>query len=253
MSAPPISVVVIARNEEANIVDCLRSVAWADERIVIDGQSEDRTVAEAENQGAQVLTHPWMGYGPQKNWGAEQARNDWILFLDADERVDMELARAIRDADYEDVAGFWIDRKNYFWSWWISYESPDWILRLVDRRRGSYDGKEVHEALHVEGTTKRLDGHLDHFSYTGISDYLQRLDRYTTLAAREAHGRGRKGSRWTPFLRFPFEFLKRYLLRGGIRDGWIGLLYAFLSTIYVFVKYMKLWELQTFGEGRAKR
>lgn len=243
--ACPVSVVVLTRDEEQNIVDCVRSAAWADEVIVADTGSEDATRELAEREGARVLVLEWEGYGATKNRAMAECRNDWVLFVDADERIDDELRRAIEAADLSGFAGFWVNRKNYFYDQWMRHKSPDWILRMIDRRKGRYNLNPVHEAIEVDGETRRLPGYLDHYSYRSITDYLERLNRYTSLGAAQKAGLDRRQSRWTPFLRFPFEFVKRFFVQGGIRDGWIGLLYSLLSTFQVLIKYLKVWELQS--------
>jgi glycosyltransferase involved in cell wall biosynthesis len=245
---PKLSVTVITRNESANIAGALESVAWADEIIVVDSESTDDTVARAKRFTDHVVVRPWPGYAAQKNFAASLAAHDWILSLDADERVTPALAgdiRAILAAD-PPHAGYRIPRVAHHLGRWIRTTDwyPDDQLRLYDRRRAKWTGEYVHESVSVDGSIDRLPHELQHHPYRDVSDHLETIDRYTTLAARDMHERGRRAGLLQIAGHPPFAFLRNYILRGGIRDGVPGLIISTLNAYYVFLKFSKLWQLQ---------
>ncbi len=243
----PLSVVVISRDEELNIANCLASVSWADDIVLIDSQSVDRTVEIAKEHGARVFSPIWNGYGPAKQEGVRQAKHDWILSLDADEVVSPELANEIRQVlnQDHDLAGFFIPRKTQFLGRWIMHCGwyPDHILRLFDRNRGGFTDSVVHEKVIVSGSTGYLRNDLLHYSYPSLEDYFNKYNRYTTLGAEEAFRRGVRAG-WFEIAIKPYvAFLKHYIARQGFRDGLEGFLVSILSSSAVMVKYAKLREL----------
>jgi (heptosyl)LPS beta-1,4-glucosyltransferase len=242
-----VSVTIITRNESANIAAALESVAWADEIIVVDAESTDNTVDIARRYTSSVIVRPWPGYVAQKNFAAEQAAHDWILSLDADERVTPALAAEIRRVMERPpaAAGYRIPRVTYHLGRWI--RSTDWYpdsqLRLYDRRRARFTGRYVHESVKADGPVANLQNELQHFAYRDIAHHLQVMDRYTTLAARQMFEEGRRAS-WVDVLIHPrLAFLRNYLLRGGFRDGMPGLIVSVMNSYYVSLKFAKLWEL----------
>jgi len=244
-----VSVVIVARNEAADIAACLQSVVWADERLVVDTGSEDATREVAAAEGARVLECEWRGYGATKNWAFTQAEGDWILSLDADERVSEELAAEIQAVTRPLAPGprppaYEMPRRFHFMGRWLKHGGcyPDWQLRLFSRGRAEYGGELVHERLQVDGTVGRLRGHLDHFSYPTLSEYLAKLDEYSTLWAEQAHARGRR-SRWYHSLSLPTGLAGRYALKAGFLDGRAGLTWALLGGMHSYFKYAKLAEL----------
>ncbi len=252
---PRLSVIVITRNEAANIRAALESVRWADELVVVDSGSTDDTVRIARDLADRVVVHGWVGYGPQKNHAARLAAHDWILSLDADERVTPSLAREIRTLlDSEPAArGYRLPRVTRYLGRWI--RSTDWYpdpqLRLYDRRAARWNNRLVHESVAVDGPVGRLQGELEHQAYRDVSHHLQTIDRYTTLAARQMHREGRRADWIDLALRPPAAFLRNYVVRGGLRDGARGLIVSTLNAGYVLLKFVKLWELQrTGGTGR---
>ena len=242
-----LSVTVIAWNEEERLRACLESVAWADDLVVIDSGSSDKTVAIAREFTDRVLFHAWTGYGAQKNFAIGLCRGDWVLSLDADERVSEPLRAEIVAtlAAEPAVAGFLIPRQNFFQGELIHHGgwSPDYQLRLVRRGRGLYSERLIHESLQVEGPVGRLAGHLVHQSYRGIEDFVARANRYSELAARELAAAGRGGSLVDLLLRPVWRFLSMYVLRAGFLDGSRGLVLAALYAHYVFVRAAKVREL----------
>jgi glycosyltransferase involved in cell wall biosynthesis len=245
---PKLSVTVITRNESANIAKALESVAWADEIVVVDSESTDDTVAQAQRFTSRVVVRPWPGYAAQKNFAASLAAHDWILSLDADERVPPALAAEIRTTLAADPrhAGYRIPRVAHHLGRWIRTTDwyPDDQLRLYDRRAAQWTGAYVHESVAARGTVGRLQNELYHYPYRDVADHLETIDRYTTLAAREMHEAGRRSGPLQIAGHPPFAFLRNYLLRGGFRDGVPGLIISTLNAYYVFLKFSKLWQLQ---------
>lgn len=244
---PPLTVTIITRDESANLPDALESVAWADEIVVVDAQSGDDTAAIARRFTPRVIVRDWPGYVAQKNFAAEQACHDWILSLDADERVTPALAEEVRRvlAAPPGEAGFRVPRASFYLGRWIRSTDwyPDFQLRLYDRRRARWEGRYVHESVKADGPVGTLRGELLHYPYRDIAHHVQTIDRYTTLAARQAAERGARASVADLVVRPPLAFLRNYVLRLGLRDGQAGLVVSLLNSYYVFLKFAKLWEL----------
>lgn len=242
---PPVSVTVITKNEAANIEACLRSVEWADERIVVDCGSTDDTVALAERCGARVIRREWPGYAAQKNIASAEAAHDWILSIDADERVTAQLAEEIRArlATAPQEAGFRIPRVTFHLGRWIRTTDwyPDPQLRLYDRRRARWQARRVHESVIADGPVGRLTSELEHYAYRDISHHHATMDRYTTLAAEDLFDAGRRTSTLDLVAHPPAAFLRNYVLRRGMFDGAPGLIISAMNAHYVFLKFAKLW------------
>ncbi len=245
---PRLSVTIITRNEAADIAAALDSVSWADERIVVDSCSTDGTAAIAAAHGARVLSREWPGYVEQKNFAAAQASHDWILSLDADERVTPQLATEIKAtlAGTPSSAAYRIPRVTWHFGRWIRSTDwyPDYQLRLYDRRSARWTGRYVHEAVTVHGTVGRLHGELQHFAYRDIAEHLETVDRYTTAAARQMAESGRHAGLLQLAGHPPLAFLRNYIARGGYRDGAAGFVISAMNAYYVFLKFAKLWELE---------
>ena len=246
MKKPRLSVVVVTRNEEERLRACLESVAWADEIVVVDAESEDKTVTIAREFTDQVVVRPWPGYAAQKNVALELATGDWALSLDADEIVSAELAADIGAvlAANGPADGYAVPRRNIFWGRWVRHGGlyPDWQLRLFRRGSGRFVVRAVHESVSVEGRVERLAGHLEHRSYRDVGDFLARADRYATLAADEALAQGRRAGVSALLLRPLGRFLGMYVVRRGFLDGWRGFLLASLYAYYVLIRSAKIWE-----------
>jgi glycosyltransferase involved in cell wall biosynthesis len=246
---PKLSVTVITRNEAANIAAVLASAAWADEIVVVDSESSDDTAAIARHAGARVEVRPWPGYSEQKNYASSIAANDWILSLDADERVTPQLAAEIQALLANDPPrrGYRVPRISHYLGRWIRGTDwyPDYQLRLYDRRAGRWNGRRVHESVTLDGEPGLLQHDLQHFPYKDISDHLATIDRYTTLAAEQMRADGRIPSLAGVALHPPFAFLRNYVLRGGFRNGAAGLIVSGLNSYYVFLKLAKAREPAT--------
>ena len=244
-----LTVTVITRNEAANIEGALESVKWADEIVVVDSHSADETVTLAERYSARIVTHDWAGYSAQRNYAAEIASHDWILALDADERVPTELAAEIQQIMRQGSAagGYRMPRVSHYLGRWIRGTDwyPDYQLRLYDRRVGRFNGKRVHESVELrQGRPGTLRHDLQHHPYRDISDHVTSIDHYTTLAAEEWFAEGRRTNPLEVAVHPPAAFLRNYFVRRGFRDGTAGFLISILNSYYVFLKILKLWELQ---------
>jgi glycosyltransferase involved in cell wall biosynthesis len=241
-----VSVTVITRNESAHIDACLASVAWADEIIVVDSESTDDTTALAQARGARVIVRPWPGYAAQKNWAAEQASSDWILSIDADERVTPQLAAEIREVLKGPTASAYrVPRLTWHLGRWIRTTDwyPDYQLRLYDRRRARWASRRVHESVTADGPVALLTQDLQHFAYRDISHHHATMDRYTTLAAEEMFDAGGSASA-LDLVVHPFAaFLRNYVLRRGCLDGAVGFIISVMNAYYVFLKLAKLRAL----------
>jgi glycosyltransferase involved in cell wall biosynthesis len=248
---PKVSVTVIARNEAHRIAEALQSVAWADERIVVDSGSDDDTLAIARQYADRVETRTWEGYAVQKNFAASLASNDWILSIDADERVGVALGDEIREILKSEppARGYRVPRVTNYLGQWIRCTDwwPDWQLRLYDRRAGEWKRVHVHESVRVDGPVEKLRGELLHHPYSGIADHIETINHYTTIAADELFERGRRSGFLRIVAHTKAAFLRNYVLRGGFRQGTTGLVVSLLNSYYVMLKFAKLWERQRKG------
>ena len=243
---PSISVAVIARDEERNIGRCLASVRWADEVVVVDSGSSDATVAIARRHGARVLVEAWRGYAGQKNLAVDRASHPWVLSLDADEwlgpEAEGEIRRAVGGGQGEAFA--FVRISAFSGAFLRRTWRGDRPIRLFRRDRGRFGGGHVHESVRLASGTRvtTLDAPLYHLTYRSIADYVDRLNRYTSLAAQGLVEEGR-APRLARLLVSPVAaFLKHFIGRGGWREGVRGLVVASGSAWYVFLKYAKHWE-----------
>ena len=242
-NAVSITGTIITHNEEGRIAEAISSLSCCDEVLVVDSGSTDRTCEIAARCGARVLSRAWDGYSRQKNFAAGEARHDWILSIDADERLSAELAGEIAQWRHSGQgAGGSMPRRVFYLGAWIRHSGwyPDRKLRLYDRRRGRWSGDFVHEALDVEGTIVRFSGDLLHFPYLDWKDHIQRIDRYTKLAAEAARANGKPGNVLRLLVAPPFTFLKAFVLRAGFLDGWRGALIAAAGARYVFQRELRI-------------
>jgi glycosyltransferase involved in cell wall biosynthesis len=260
MSTPPfaarstaaVSACVITLNEAERIDDCLRSLAWCDEIVVVDSHSTDATRDRAAALGARVLERDWPGHAAQKQFAVEAARHDWVLCIDADERISDALRDellALRAGGFAGAAGWSVPRLSSYLGAWIRHGTwyPDRTVRLFDRRRGRFVANpdyDLHEHVIVDGHCAQLRHDLLHAPYRSISEHLQTIDSYTTIMARGLHQRGRRAHLSDLIFRPAARFLKFYVFKAGLLDGWRGLLLAYLAAHYVRLKYAKLLALQ---------
>ncbi len=243
----PLSVAIITLNAASQLEDCLKSVRFADEIVVVDSGSTDGTQALAERYGARLIEQAWLGFGPQKQFAVEAATHDWVLCLDADERVSPELQTAIENAlQSPSNTAFRFARCNRFLGRYLKFGEgyPDWSLRLFDRRQARWSDDAVHEKVVAKGAVGTLNGDLLHDSAESLGAYLTKQNRYTSLAAEMALAAGKR----TSFGRLIFSplirFIKFYLIRQGFRDGLPGLIHIAIGCFNSFLKYAKMLEKQ---------
>jgi len=254
-AVPPLSACIIAFNEADRIGDCLASLAFCDEILVVDSGSTDGTAELAARMGARVLLRPFDGFRSQKQFAVEQAAHDWVLCLDADERVSPELRDAIeaeRRAGFARAAGYRFARLSEYFGRFLRHGNayPDRKLRLFDRRRGGWRGdREVHETATVDGAVATLRGDLLHLPFRSLEHQLDKSRRYARMMAEHAHARGRRASLAKLVLAPAWRFFRGYVLRGGFLDGRAGLVYAYVTAFTARQKAIRLWLLQREHDG----
>ena len=249
---PKFSAVVITYNEERNIKRCLDSVASiADEMLVVDSNSTDQTTAIATDCGARVITRDWPGYGEQKRFAVESAANDWVFSLDADEVVSPELAGEVQSLDFA-KSGYEVPRRVWYLGRWIKHGGwyPGYVLRIFRRDKGQFNNEIVHEGVEIEGPVGKCDHDLLHYSYRDVAHHVDKINEFTTLAAEQMFAKGRRASLGKITVNPFFEFLKVHVQKGGFRDGLPGVAVSTLHAYYVFLKYLKLYELQSKSDDR---
>ncbi len=240
-----VSVVIVTENEEKNIGDALESVKDFEDIVVVDSFSEDRTVEICKKYTYRVYQHEWQGYAKQKQMAVDYAEKPWVLILDADERVTQrlksEIMEEIKNASF---SGFYIPRKNFFLDKWIRHGGwwPDYTLRLFLKDMAFIKDRKVHEKVVVKGKVGYLKNPLEHYTYRTVSDYIKKIDRYSTLSAEELREKGVNPGMLTMVVHPLSTFFKMFFLRGGFMDGIHGLILAILYSYYTFLKYLKLWE-----------
>jgi glycosyltransferase involved in cell wall biosynthesis len=246
----PLTVIIPTLNEADQIADCIRGVTWANEIIVADAGSHDATAERARAAGATVLTGAWPTIAAQRNAAIAAARNEWVLALDADERVGAELARAITAVVADGPGGarhaaYAARRRNVYLGRTIRFGGwgSDWVVRLFKRGQRFVE-RRVHEHLERQSDLGRLPGYLEHVPYRDLAHHLEKLDRYATWAARDLADRGRRARLTDLVLRPPVRFFRMYVLQLGILDGWHGAVLCVMAAMSVFLKYARLWELQ---------
>ncbi|HET9888241.1 MAG TPA: glycosyltransferase family 2 protein [bacterium] len=246
----PLSVLVIAKNEEDNLPECLASCRFAGEVLVVDAGSADRTREIAQAAGARVVEHSFESHAKQKNWGLQQLANDWVLVVDADERVPETLALEIRALLAREAgpprAGYWIYRRSTFLGREIRGAGwqRDRVLRFFDRRRARYAERLIHEEVELsQPPAGILHERLLHHPCRDLTSWMEKVNRYASAGAREAWSKGERATFLSLLLRPPARFAKQYVVQGGFRDGWEGLLLCAISSFGVFLKYAKLREI----------
>jgi glycosyltransferase involved in cell wall biosynthesis len=244
-----LSVCIICFNEEHNIRRCLESAAWADEIVVVDSMSQDKTVDVAKAYTDRIYQREWTGYVDQKNYALSKAREGWVLSLDADEEVTGSLREEIRTemAKSETSNGYRIPRCSFYQGRWIHHSGfyPDRQLRLFRKERGHWVGGRVHERVEVQGRIGELKNDLLHFPYHGsISGQLATVNRFSSLLAEDLYAEGKRCRLALLLARPPFKFLEVYFIKLGFLDGLAGLIIAVTSAYAMFVRYVKLREIE---------
>jgi glycosyltransferase involved in cell wall biosynthesis len=249
-----LSVAIVAMDEEANIGRTLASVRWADEIVLVDSGSKDRTCEIARGFGARVVVEPWRGYVAQKQYAIDLCTKDWVLLLDADEEVSPGLAEEIRAAiaDLNAVSGYWLPRKNLFLGRWMKHGGfyPDPKLRLFKRGQGFVTGHDPHDRCELKPDlsgapqTRQFKNALVHYTYPTLSLYIGHMNRYSSLGAQLAVAEGHRSFSFADIVVRPFlTFIYNYFVRLGFLDGREGLLLHLYHAVYVSWKYAKAWEI----------
>ncbi|MFH2000842.1 MAG: glycosyltransferase family 2 protein [Planctomycetota bacterium] len=249
MSEPvKISLCVITLNEADNLNDCLASAAWADERLVVDSGSTDSTLEIAGRHGCRILHQDFLGHVKQKEFAVRSAAHEWVLCLDADERLqegaEQEIRAVLAAPACREESGYFFPRHTFYLGGWINHGGwwPEYRLRLFNRDRGGWTGIDPHDRVEVQGGTRRLKSEIIHFNYRDLSHHMEKVNAYTSIMADRRFKAGKSASLvkmvFNPFGRF----LRMYFLRRGFLDGRKGFVIAVIGAFYVFLKYAKLWE-----------
>lgn len=244
-----VSAIVVCFNEEERIEDCLKSLRWCDEIVVVDSFSTDRTPEICRRYTERFFQRAWAGYRDQKAYAHSLATKDWVLLVDSDERVTAELEQEIVGAltqKNDACAGYAVPRLVYYLGRWWRRGGwyPDYDVRLFRRDRATWGGSDPHEKIIVDGRVRRLENPLQHFSYRNIEDHFQRINRFTSISSRELQ---KEGGRWRlsdALLRPALRFFRFYVIKRGFMEGFAGFYVALSAAVYVFLKYAKLWELE---------
>lgn len=251
----PISLVIITLNEETHIERAIRSAPFADDVVVVDSFSTDRTVELAEKAGARVFQEKWRGFGPQKAFATQQAKHPWVISLDADEALSPELAAEIMEsfAELDPEAGYLFPRKSYHLGRWIGYGGwyPDYQLRLFNKSKAQWNSADVHEKVEVV-RKKRMKAPLLHWVFDDLSDQVVTNDRYSTLGAKQLYESGRRFSYVKLILKPVSKFVETYIWKRGFRDGLPGFIISVGAAYSVFLKFAKLWELEKLKHKKSR-
>jgi glycosyltransferase involved in cell wall biosynthesis len=261
MARPPLSVTILSHNEEANIARAIQSVRWADEVLVVDSGSTDKTLEIARSLGAKVLSNPWPGYGAQKNFAQKAASYEWILNIDADEEVPSDLAEEIRAAlanttsELQGVHGFTFPRKTFYLGQWIQHGGwyPNYLTRLSHRKHARWTEPQVHERLIVEGKIERLSSALHHYSFPNIQSQVLTNLKFSQLGSEDLKRAGAQGSLLKLIFKPIGKFLETYLLKRGFMDGLAGFIISVNAAHSIFLKYAYLLEARVSRENPDHR
>ncbi len=244
-----ISVCVISFNEERNIEQCLKSVEWADEIIIVDSFSTDKTIEIAKLYTSKIFIQEWKGYSEAKNYAIQNASYDWILSIDADERVTQELKSeiiAVINDRNKGYSGYKVARRAYFLGKWIKHCGwyPAYVVRLFRKDSGTFSNSRVHERFELVGEIGTLKNDMLHFTDDNLLHYFNKFNKYTSLAADDLDEKRIPFRVWHLLIKPIYTFFKMFVLKRGFLDGLHGLVLSVLSSAYVFTKYAKLWEIK---------
>lgn len=256
MEKIPLTVVIIAKNEEENMAPCLRSVSWAGEIVVLDDNSTDRTVAIAREFTDRIFTCKSAVEGTRRNYAYSLAKNDWVLSLDADERVSAELAEELKElfkTDRKDKA-YTIPIRTFIGSRWIRYGGwyPAPKVRLFDKRSFRYEEVEVHPRVFIDGSCGHLKKDIMHYSYRNFHDFFESLNNQTTLEAKKWFNERRRIGILKTYRKFLDRFLKAYILKKGYKDGLLGFIVSYSGGLYQLMSYAKYWEMLKMNSEERK-
>ena len=253
---PKVSVYMITYNNEETIERALKSVTWANEIVIVDSFSNDRTVEIGRKFTNKLYQRKWPGHRDQYQYAADLTSHEWNMFIDADEEVSPELSKEIREVlsqKASDVDGFFVYRRTFYLGRWIRYGGwyPDGEIRLYRRDKGKWEGG-LHARVVVNGRVQPLKNLYYHYTYRNISDQIQTIDKYSRIAAEDMAQEGEKFSLFKLLFHPPFRFIKEYFFKLGFRDGLPGLVIVISTMYYVFIKYAKLWELMRTQRGEKR-
>ncbi len=247
-----LSVIIITKNEERNIHRCLESLKWAPEIIVADSHSSDQTPEIAQSFGnVKLIDTDWLGYSKTKSLAIENTSHDWILWLDADEKVTDELKVEIEKLfespdDLKKFSAYKIKRRNWFMNQEVKYSGwqNDWVVRLFRKDKCHFDDKHVHESLEISGDVGKLKSCLNHYTYTNLEDYLEKYNKYNLLSARDKFSKTKKVNFYHLLIKPWLRFMRHYVLQFGFLDGKLGITLCTMSGVSVFFRYVKIWRMQ---------
>jgi (heptosyl)LPS beta-1,4-glucosyltransferase len=241
-----ISVIIITKDEEKNISDCLKSVEWADEIIIVDAESSDKTIELAKVFTNKIFIRKWEGYVPQKKYALSLASNEWVLSVDADERITPELKNEILNISSGDSDSYKIRRKNFLLNKEITScgWGNDYQLRLFKKEKTDLTDRLVHEGFTVDGKVGKLENPMLHYTFSSFTDYFNKINYYTSLKAEELFKQKRKVNGWTIFSHTVSAFFLFFINKRGFKDGVRGLIISLLHSVSTMLNYIKLWELQ---------
>lgn len=242
-----ISAVIISKNEETNIAECLKSISWVSEIILVDAESTDKTLELAKNFTSKIFINKWKGFVNQKKFALDQAANEWVLNIDADERVSPLLKEEIINLMDQDIAGYYLRRENYFLGKRIKScgWDNDYQLRLVRKSKTQLTDRLVHEGFTVDGKTERLKNRLIHYTFTSIEKTINKINYYSSLRAEELFGKKKKVGGFTIISHGLTAFFRYFVSLRGYKDGIHGLIISLFNSFTTFLVYMKVWELQS--------
>jgi len=244
-----LTVVILTKNESRNIEDCIKSVNYfVDEVIVIDDLSDDKTTSIAQSLDAKVMVKKMENEGRHRNWAYAQAKNNWVLSLDADERVTKELAEEISGIDLNNsrFAGFSVPRRNHIGNYWLKYggQYPAAQLKLLRKDKFKYEEVQVHPRAFLDGECGHLTKDIIHYSYRDFADFLSKLNKQTSLEAQKWFDSNRKMTFGIALWRTVDRFFRKFVGKGGYKDGFMGFMLAVFDSIYQIISYAKFWELK---------
>lgn len=252
----PISIVIITKNEESIIEDCLNAIKWCEDVVIVDSGSSDRTLEIAKKHGCRIFHKDFNGFGEQKQYAVSLANNDWVLSLDADEIIDSKLKDFFLSSSFirPEIVGYEIKRLLVYMNRkliWNKFRN-DKVLRFFNKKHCSFNTLKVHEKIITTGKTETLDGFIFHYSYRNLTHHIEKINSYTTLAAQVMFEKNKKTSIPHVFLKTIAEFTHVYLIQGAIFDGFIGLCWTITLTYYKALKYFKLREMYTLNSNKIK-
>ena len=248
----PVSIAIIALNEADRIKPCIESTAFADDIVLVDSGSRDHTAEIAQSMGCRIFHRQWTGYASQKQFAVDQCKNDWVMILDADERIPSGTADEIRRltaTPVSETAAYGFFRQNFFHNRWIKRCGwwPNHVIRLVDRRQGGFSDHLVHEHWVARGPVKMLDVSIEHHSFRNYGDLIEKMQTYSSLASREMARQGKKTGWWSAISHSIWMFIRTYFLELGILEGFDGFMISMMNAQGSLMKYAKLRETILYG------